>query len=109
MNKSIQVTRSSIPDIEDYIKEIKDIWDTRLLTNMGAKHRVLEAQLVDYLNVPNITLFTNGHLALECIIAALDLKGEVITTPYTFASTTHAIVRNGLKPIFCDINPKTIQ
>jgi dTDP-4-amino-4,6-dideoxygalactose transaminase len=104
MNKSIQVTRSSIPDIEDYIKEIKDIWDTRLLTNMGAKHRVLEAQLVDYLNVPNITLFTNGHLALECIIAALDLKGEVITTPFTFASTTHAIVRNGLKPIYCDIN-----
>ena len=101
---SIQVTRSSIPDIEDYIKEIKDIWDTRLLTNMGAKHRVLEAQLVDYLNVPNITLFTNGHLALECIIAALDLKGEVITTPFTFASTTHAIVRNGLKPIYCDIN-----
>ncbi len=79
--------------------------DSRWLTNMGSKHMVLEVQLIKYLNVPNITLFTNGHLALECIIAALDLKGEVITTPYTFASTTHAIVRNGLKPIFCDINP----
>ena len=102
---SIQVTRSSIPDIEEYIKEIKDIWDSRWLTNMGAKHKALEAQLIEYLKVRNITLFTNGHLALESIITALDLKGEVITTPFTFASTTHAIVRNGLKPIFCDINP----
>ncbi len=102
---SIQVTRSSIPDIEEYIKEIKDIWDSRWLTNMGAKHKKLESLLVDFLIVPNITLFTNGHLALESIITALDLEGEVITTPYTFASTTHAIVRNGLKPIFCDINP----
>ncbi len=105
MNKSIQVTSSSIPDIEEYIEEIKDIWDSRWLTNIGDKHKALEALLIEYLNVPNITLFTNGHLALECIIAALDLKGEVITTPFTFVSTTHAIVRNGLKPIYCDINP----
>jgi dTDP-4-amino-4,6-dideoxygalactose transaminase len=105
LKKIIHVTQSSIPDINEYIKEIKDIWDTRWLTNMGAKHKALEALLVEYLKVPNITLFTNGHLALECIIAALDLNGEVITTPFTFASTTHAIVRNGMKPIFCDINP----
>ena len=105
MKKHIQVTRSSMPEFEEYIEEIRELWDTHWLTNMGTKHKNLESQLLDYLNVPNITLFTNGHLALECIIAALNLRGEVITTPFTFASTTHAIVRNGLKPVFCDINP----
>jgi len=103
--KIIQVTKSSMPDFEEYIDEIRELWDTHWLTNMGTKHKNLESQLLDYLKVPNITLFTNGHLALECIIAALNLRGEVITTPFTFASTTHAIVRNGLKPVFCDINP----
>lgn len=105
MKNPIQVTRSSMPEFEEYIEEIRELWDTHWLTNMGTKHKNLESQLLYYLNVPNITLFTNGHLALECIIAALDLRGEVITTPFTFASTTHAIVRNGLKPVFCDINP----
>ncbi len=104
-NKIIQVTKSSMPDFEEYIEEIRELWDTHWLTNMGTKHKNLESQLLDYLKVPNITLFTNGHLALECIIVALNLRGEVITTPFTFASTTHAIVRNGLKPVFCDINP----
>ena len=105
MSKQIFVTQSSMPEFEEYIEEIRELWDTHWLTNMGTKHKNLESQLLDYLKVPNITLFTNGHLALECIIAALNLKGEVITTPFTFASTTHAIVRNGLKPVFCDINP----
>jgi len=105
MKNLIQVTRSSMPEFEEYIEEIRELWDTHWLTNMGAKHKTLEAQLLEYLRVSNITLFTNGHLALECIIAALNLRGEVITTPFTFASTTHAIVRNGLKPVFCDINP----
>jgi len=104
MNNSIQVTRSSMPDFEEYTEEIKDLWESHWLTNMGAKHKQLEAALVKYLNTPNITLFTNGHLALESALAAFNLTGEVITTPYTFASTTHAIVRNGLKPVFCDIN-----
>lgn len=105
MKNPIQVTRSSMPEFEEYIEEIRELWDTHWLTNMGAKHKALEAQLLEYLRVSNITLFTNGHLALECIIAALGLTGEVITTPFTFASTTHAIVRNGLTPVFCDINP----
>ncbi len=105
MKNQIQVTQSSMPEFEEYIEEIRELWDTHWLTNMGSKHKSLESQLLDYLKVPNITLFTNGHLALECIIAALNLRGEVITTPFTFASTTHAIVRNGLKPVFCDINP----
>jgi len=105
LKQPIQVTRSSMPDFEEYMEEIKSIWDTHWLTNMGIKHEKLEVKLLEYLDTANITLFTNGHLALECIIAALNLTGEVITTPFTFASTTHAIVRNGLEPVFCDINP----
>lgn len=105
MDELIQVTQSSMPDFNEYMNEIKGLWDNRILTNVGEKHKMLESQLLDYLKVHNLTLFTNGHLALEYIIAALDLKGEVITTPFTFASTTHAIVRNGLTPVFCDIAP----
>lgn len=72
---------------------------------MGTFHKKLEKNLIDYLAVENVSLFTNGHLALELLLQAMNLSGEVITTPYTFASTTHAIVRNGLTPVFCDINP----
>lgn len=104
-NNKIQVTRSSMPDFEEYVKEIKSLWDTHWLTNMGEKHNRLEEELIKFLDVPNITLFTNGHLALECAVQALDITGEVITTPFTFVSTSHAIARNGLKPVFCDINP----
>ncbi|KIO70376.1 DegT/DnrJ/EryC1/StrS family aminotransferase [Caldibacillus thermoamylovorans] len=111
MKNKIQVTRSSMPPFEEYIEEIRDIWETHWLTNMGVKHNQLEKQLEDYLKVPNVSLFTNGHLALEIAIEALELTGEVITTPFTFASTTQAIVRKGLTPVFCDINPDdyTIQ
>lgn len=100
----ILVTQSSMPVFEDYVEEIRDIWNTKWLTNMGEKHQTLQKKLVDYLDVQNIDLFTNGHMAIELSLQAFDLKGEVITTPFTFASTTHAIVRNGLTPIFCDIN-----
>ena len=102
----INVTRSSMPSFEEYCEEIKELWDSHWLTNMGIKHRQLEAQLREYLGTPYVTLYTNGHLALENVIAAMNLPegGEVITTPFTFASTTHAIVRNGLVPVFCDIN-----
>lgn len=102
--KTILVTRSSMPEFEEYVEEIRGLWETHWLTNMGVKHKELEKDLKEYLNTPNITLFTNGHLALENVLAAMELKGEVITTPFTFASTTHAIVRNGLTPVFCDIN-----
>lgn len=102
----INVTRSSMPDFEEYIKEIEPLWDSRWLTNMGEKHKELEGKLCDYLKVEHVSLFTNGHLALEAVIAAMELSGEVITTPFTFASTTQAIVRNGLTPVFCDINPE---
>lgn len=105
MKKQIQVTQSSMPNLDEYIEEIKSLWETKWLTNMGAKHQQLELELLEYLRVRNITLYSNGHLALEGVIAALGLTGEAITTPFTFASTTHAIVRNGLTPVFCDINP----
>ena len=105
MEKRILVTRSSMPQLEEYISEISDIWDTHWLTNMGSKHQRLLSELVDYLQVENVDLLTNGHMALELSMQALGLKGEVITTPFTFASTTHAIVRNGLEPVFCDIKP----
>ena len=101
----ILVTQSSMPEFDEYINEIKDIWDTHWLTNMGSKHKRLQSELREYLGVENIDLLTNGHMALELSMQALDLTGEVITTPFTFASTTHAIVRNNLTPVFCDINP----
>ncbi len=104
MNR-ILVTRSSMPSFEEYCEEIKEIWDTHWLTNMGPKHKALQAQLTEYLAVDALDLLTNGHMALELSMQALHLSGEVITTPFTFASTTHAIVRNGLQPVFCDINP----
>ena len=103
--KTINVTRSSMPSLEEYCEEIRPLWESRFLTNMGEKHLQFEAELKKFLNVPNITLFTNGHLALENIITAMGLRGEVITTPFTFASTTHAIVRCGCTPVFCDIDP----
>lgn len=104
----INVTKSSMPSYEEYCEEIKSIWDNHWLTNCGPKHNLLEEKLADYLGVKKVTLFTNGHLALETAIAAFDFpKGsEVITTPFTFVSTTNAIVRNGLVPVFCDINEK---
>lgn len=104
MQNKILVTQSSIPNLNEYVEEIKSIFDTKWLTNRGEKHKKLEEQLEKYLKVKNISLFTNGHLALCTALKALNLKGEVITTPFSFASTTHAIVQNGLKPIFCDIN-----
>lgn len=100
----VLVTRSSMPDLDEYVEEIKDLWDTHWLTNMGEKHKRLQVGLKEYLQVENIELLTNGHMALELVMQAMDLEGEVITTPFTFASTTHAIVRNGLTPVFCDIN-----
>ena len=102
---NILVTRSSMPSFEEYCEEIKGLWESHWLTNMGVKHKKLQKELEEYLDVPHVTLYTNGHLALENAIAALNLPkgGEVITTPFTFASTTHAIVRNGLVPVFCDV------
>lgn len=104
----ILVTCSSMPPMEEYQNEIKELWDTHWLTNMGAKHRQFQAQLEEMLGVEHVALYCNGHLALENVIEVMHFpKGsEVITTPFTFASTTHAIVRSGLTPVFCDVNPE---
>ena len=96
-----------MPSMEEYIEEIRSIWDSHWLTNMGEKHKALQAELQKYMGVPAVELLTNGHMALELSLQAMNLQGEVITTPFTFASTTHAIVRNGLEPVFCDIDPET--
>lgn len=116
-NNRILVTRSSMPTLEEYIDEIKELWNTHWLTNMGVKYKNFQEQLLKYLNVPFVEMLSNGHMALELSLQALKLsnvscnslekncfkKMEVITTPFTFASTTHSIVRNGLSPVFCDI------
>lgn len=96
-----------MPTLDEYIEEIKDIWDSRWLTNMGPKHKQLQEELKTYLDVEQVELLTNGHMAIELTLQAMELKGEVITTPFTFASTTHAIIRSGLEPVFCDIDPVT--
>lgn len=105
MSKEIFVTRPSMPDFEEYADEIRGLWDSRILTNSGAKHKELQRRLEEYLGADHVDLLTNGHMALELSMQALGLEGEVVTTPFTFASTTQAIVRNGLRPVFCDVNP----
>lgn len=102
----INVTRASMPPYEEYIKAIRPLWDTHWITNMGKYHMELEKQLRKYLDVPEISLMVNGHMSLELAIQMMEFQKEgeeVITTPYSFISTSHAIVRNGLKPVFCDI------
>ena len=105
MEEKVLVTRSTMPPFEEYCEEIKALWDTRWLTNSGVKHQQLEAALRDFLGVDTVALCVNGHQALECVWETLGLKGEVITTPFTFVSTTNALVRKGLTPVFCDIDP----
>lgn len=104
-NNKVFVTQSSLPPYEEYIEAIKPLWNSRRLTNMGKYHQELEQRLKEYLNVLELSLVVNGHMALELAIQAMNFPegSEVITTPFTFISTTHAIVRNHLKPIFCDV------
>lgn len=103
--EKILVTRSSMPPYEEYIEAIKPLWDSHWLTNMGKYHKELERKLKDYLEVPELSLMVNGHMALELAIQTFGFPegAEVITTPFTFISTTHAIVRNRLQPVFCDV------
>lgn len=116
MENRINVTRSSMPAFEEYINELRPVWESRWLSNRGAASIKFEEMLKAYLNIENLYLFANGHVALEVALDVLQLKGEVITTPYTHCSTVHAIVRNGLTPVFCDvkeddytINPELIE
>lgn len=102
---NIYVTRTSMPPFEEYMEMLKPLWDSHFLTNMGTYHKRLEKELGAYLEVPEVSLIVNGHTALELALQSFEFPegGEVITTPFTFISTTHAIVRNRLTPVFCDI------
>lgn len=108
--EKIFVTQPMLPNLETIQEHLKEIWSSKWLTNMGSKHNELENKLKDVLKAPNISLFNNGTIALLVAIKALDLPygSEVITTPFTFAATPHCISWNGLKPVFCDIEPETM-
>ena len=105
----IMVTRPSLPPLEELIPYLEGIWQRGLLTNSGPLHQQLETALADYLGVPFVSLFNNGTIALLTALKALDLKGEVITTPYSFVATAHAVVWNGLTPVFADIDADNLN
>ena len=105
--KQITVTSPLLPDLEEFHALLKEIWDSKWVTNNGSFHKQLEKELADYLKVPYISLFTNGTLPLLTALQALRITGEVITTPYSFVATTHSIWWNGCKPVFVDVNPAT--
>ncbi len=108
MNKDIiTVTSPLLPDLEEFHELLKEIWDAKWITNNGSFHQRLEAALAEYLKVPYVSLFTNGTLPLITALQALRITGEVITTPYSFVATTHALWWNGIKPVFVDIDWKT--
>lgn len=103
----ITVTSPLLPSLDDFQAELRKIWDSKWITNNGSYHRLLERELAAYLKVPQLSLFTNGTLPLITSLQALRITGEVITTPYSFVATTHALWWNGIKPVFVDIDPAT--
>lgn len=106
-DKQITVTSPLLPNLDEFHELLKEIWDSKWITNNGSFHRKLEAALAEYLKVPYVSLFTNGTLPLLTALQALRISGEVITTPYSFVATTHSIWWNGCKPVFVDVDPKT--
>jgi len=109
MDKPIYVTQPYLPPLEEFIPYLEKIWDNKILTNGGPFHQQLEQALCDYLGVEHLALFTNGTLALVTALQALRITGEVITTPYSFVATSHSLLWNGIKPVFVDIDPKTLN
>src|SRR5450759_1659738 len=110
-NKSnaIFVTKPYLPPLEEFQEYLKKIWDSHILANGGPFHQELEQKLCEYLRVKYISLFSNGTLALVTALQVLDINGEVITTPYSFVATTHALWWNNIKPVFVDIEPDTFN
>ena len=104
---SIYVTKPSLPELDEFIPYLEQIWESRILTNDGDFHKMLEAELANFLGVKYLSLFSNGTLALISALQVLRISGEVITTPYSFVATTHALHWNGIKPVFSDIDPVT--
>lgn len=109
MKKPIYVTQPFLPSLEEFTPYLKQIWDNKILTNGGPFHQKLEAALCEYLGVEQIALFTNATLALVTALQALRITGEVITTPYSFVATAHSLLWNGIKPVFVDVDPQTLN
>ncbi|MDP3168459.1 MAG: DegT/DnrJ/EryC1/StrS family aminotransferase [Hydrogenophaga sp.] len=109
MKKPIYVTQPYLPPLDEFIPYLQEIWDSKILTNAGPFHVKLEQALCEYLGVKHISLFTNGTIALVTALQALRITGEVITTPYSFVATSHSLLWNGIKPVFVDVNPKTLN
>ncbi|MGB6055991.1 MAG: dTDP-4-amino-4,6-dideoxy-D-glucose aminotransferase VioA [Burkholderiaceae bacterium] len=109
MSKPIYVTQPYLPPLEEFIPYLQEIWDNKILTNGGPYHQQLEQALCDYLGVKHLALFTNGTIALVTALQALRVTGEVITTPYSFVATAHSLLWNGIKPVFVDIDPDTLN
>ena len=107
MGKKIFVTQPSLPPLNDFLPYLEKIWQNKWLTNCGEFHKEFEQKLAEYLGVKYVSLFTNGMIALQTGMQALRITGEVITTPFTFVATTHAIHWNNCTPVFCDIEPDT--
>lgn len=108
-DKFIYVTQPYLPPLEEFIPYLREIWDSKILTNGGRFHEQLERELCDYLGVKHLALLTNGTIALVVALRALQIAGEVITTPYSFVATAHSLLWNGIKPVFVDIDPNTLN
>ncbi|NDP61898.1 dTDP-4-amino-4,6-dideoxy-D-glucose aminotransferase VioA [Polaromonas sp.] len=109
VQKPIYVTQPALPPLEEFIPYLQEIWDKKILTNGGPFHQQLEKALCDYLGVKHLALFSNGTLGLVTALQALRITGEVITTPYSFVATAHSLLWNGIKPVFVDVDPNTLN
>ena len=109
MNKPIYVTQPYLPPLDEFIPYLEQIWENKILTNCGPFHQQLEKALCEYLGVKYISLFTNATIALVSALQALRITGEVITTPYSFVATSHSLLWNGIKPVFVDIDPNSLN
>src|SRR5437868_4846973 len=109
MPDPVYVTQPHLPALDRFLPYLERIWASRTLTNGGPFHQELEAALCDYLGVRHVSLFTNGTIALVTALQALGIRGEVITTPYSFVATAHALLWNGIRPVFVDVDPETLN
>jgi dTDP-4-amino-4,6-dideoxygalactose transaminase len=109
IHKPIYVTQPALPPLEEFVPYLQQIWDSKVLTNGGPFHEQLERALCDYLGVKHLSLFVNGTIALVTALQALRITGEVITTPYSFVATAHSQLWNNIKPVFVDIEPRTLN
>ena len=108
-DKPLYVTQPTLPPLDEFIPYLEQIWRTKLLTNCGPFHEQLEGALCEYLGVKHISIFNNGTIALLVALRALEITGEVVTTPYSFVATAHSLLWNGIAPVFADVEPATLN